>query len=93
MEHIKLELNVKGLMNIQYAVKLDEEIVYIIDANPCASRTVPFISKAIGVSLAKVATWIMNGAKLKDFGLKKEIKIDHFADKASVLSFLKLPES
>ena len=90
---LALELDVKGLMNIQYAVKLDEEMVYIIEANPRASRTVPFVSKAIGVPLAKVATWIMNGAKLKDFGSTKEIKIDHVAVKESVFPFLKLPES
>ena len=90
---LALELDVKGLMNIQYAVKLDEEMVYIIEANPRASRTVPFVSKAIGVPLAKVATWIMDGAKLKDFGLTKEIKIDHVAVKESVFPFLKLPES
>ena len=90
---LALELDVKGLMNIQYAVKLDEEMVYIIEANPRASRTVPFVSKAIGVPLAKVATWIMNGAKLKDFGLTKEIKINHVAVKESVFPFLKLPES
>lgn len=90
---LALELDVKGLMNIQYAVKLDEERVYIIEANPRASRTVPFVSKAIGVPLAKVATWIMTGAKLKDFNLTKEIKIDHVAVKESVFPFLKLPES
>lgn len=90
---LALELDVKGLMNIQYAVKLDEEMVYIIEANPRASRTVPFVSKAIGVPLAKVATWIMTGAKLKDFNLTKEIKIDHVAVKESVFPFLKLPES
>lgn len=90
---LALELDVKGLMNIQYAVKLDEEMVYIIEANPRASRTVPFVSKAIGAPLAKVATWIMTGAKLKDFNLTKEIKIDHVAVKESVFPFLKLPES
>lgn len=90
---LALELDVKGLMNIQYAVKLDDEMVYIIEANPRASRTVPFVSKAIGVPLAKVATWIMTGAKLKDFNLTKEIKIDHVAVKESVFPFLKLPES
>ena len=90
---LALELDVKGLMNIQYAVKLDEEMVYIIEANPRASRTVPFVSKAIGVPLAKVATWIMTGAKLKDFNLTKEIKIDHVVVKESVFPFLKLPES
>ena len=90
---LALELNVRGLMNIQYAVKLDEEMVYIIEANPRASRTVPFVSKAIGVPLAKVATWIMHGAKLKEFDLTREIKIDHVAVKESVFPFLKLPES
>lgn len=90
---LALELDVKGLMNIQYAVKLDEEMVYIIEANPRASRTVPFVSKAIGVPLAKVATWIMQGAKLKDFDLTKEIRINHVAVKESVFPFLKLPES
>lgn len=90
---LALELDVKGLMNIQYAVKLDEERVYIIEANPRASRTVPFVSKAIGIPLAKIATWIMTGSKLKDFGLTKEIKIDHVAVKESVFPFLKLPES
>ncbi|MCQ2972139.1 MAG: carbamoyl-phosphate synthase large subunit [archaeon] len=90
---LALELGVKGLMNIQYAVKLDEEMVYIIEANPRASRTVPFVSKAIGIPLAKVATWIMTGSKLKDFDLTKEIKIDHVAVKEAVFPFLKLPES
>ena len=90
---LALELNVRGLMNIQYAVKLDEEMVYIIEANPRASRTIPFVSKAIGVPLAKVATWIMHGAKLKEFDLTREIKIDHVAVKESVFPFLKLPES
>lgn len=90
---LALELDVKGLMNIQYAVKLDEEMVYIIEANPRASRTVPFVSKAIGIPLAKIATWIMTGSKLADFGLNKEIKINHVAVKESVFPFLKLPES
>lgn len=90
---LALELDVKGLMNIQYAVKLDEDSVYIIEANPRASRTVPFVSKAIGVPIAKIATWIMTGSKLKDFNLTKEIKIDHVAVKESVFPFLKLPES
>ncbi len=87
---LALELDVIGLMNIQYAVKLDEEQVYIIEANPRASRTVPFVSKAIGVPLAKIATYLMMGSKLKDFGLTKEIKINHVAVKESVFPFLKL---
>lgn len=90
---LALELDVIGLMNIQYAVKLDEEQVYIIEANPRASRTVPFVSKAIGIPLAKVATSLMMGKKLKDFGLTKEIKINHVAVKESVFPFLKLPEA
>lgn len=90
---LALELDVTGLMNIQYAVKLDEEQVYIIEANPRASRTVPFVSKAIGIPLAKVATSLMMGKKLKDFGLTKEIKINHVAVKESVFPFLKLPEA
>lgn len=90
---LALELDVIGLMNIQYAVKLDEEQVYIIEANPRASRTVPFVSKAIGVPLAKVATGLMMGSTLKDFGLTKEIKINHVAVKESVFPFLKLPEA
>jgi len=90
---LALELDVIGLMNIQYAVKLDEEKVYIIEANPRASRTVPFVSKAIGVPLAKVATSLMMGAKLKELNLTKEIKINHVAVKESVFPFLKLTES
>ena len=90
---LALELNVVGLMNIQYAVKPDEEMVYIIEANPRASRTVPFVSKAIGIPLAKIATNLMTGSKLKDFGLTKEVKIKHVAVKESVFPFIKLPES
>ena len=90
---LALELDVIGLMNIQYAVKLDEEKVYIIEANPRASRTVPFVSKAIGVPLAKVATSLMMGKTLKDFGLIQEIKIHHVAVKESVFPFLKIQEA
>ena len=90
---LALELDVIGLMNIQYAVKLDEERVYIIEANPRASRTVPFVSKAIGVPLAKVATSLMMGATLEELNLTKEIKINHVAVKESVFPFLKLTES
>ena len=90
---IALALNVVGLMNIQYAVKLDTEMVYIIEANPRASRTVPFVSKAIGVPIAKIATLLMTGHKLKDFGLTDEIKINHVAVKESVFPFLKLSEA
>ncbi len=91
---LALELGVVGLMNIQYAVKLDEEPkLYILEANPRASRTVPFVSKAIGVPLAKIAAMLMMGHKLKDYGLKDQIEIDHVAVKESVFPFIKLPES
>jgi carbamoyl-phosphate synthase large subunit len=91
---LALELGVVGLMNIQYAVKMDQETqVYILEANPRASRTVPFVSKAVGVPLAKIAAMLMIGHKLADFGLKDEIKINHVAVKESVFPFIKLPES
>lgn len=90
---LAIELEVLGLMNIQYAVKLDEKKVYIIEANPRASRTVPFVSKAIGVPLAKIASKLIIGKKLRDFGLTDEIKINHVAVKESVFPFLKLPEA
>jgi carbamoyl-phosphate synthase large subunit len=88
-EKVALALRIKGLMNLQLAVKDDE--IYMIEANPRASRTVPFISKSTGVPLAKIATKIMLGKKLKDFGLSGYRSIDHFAIKASVFPFLKLP--
>ena len=86
---LALELDVVGLMNIQYAVKTDK--VYILEANPRASRTVPFVSKAVGVPLAKIAAMLMVGYKLKDLGLKDEIKIKHVAVKESIFPFIKLP--
>ena len=91
---LALELDVVGLMNIQYAVKDDgNPKVYILEANPRASRTVPFVSKAVGVSIAKVAAKLMMGYKLKDLGLVDMVKIDHVAVKESVFPFIKLPES
>jgi carbamoyl-phosphate synthase large subunit len=86
---VALALQVKGLMNIQLAVKDDE--VYMIEANPRASRTVPFISKAVGIPLAKIATKIMLGKSLKEQGYIGSASIDHYAIKASVFPFLKLP--
>jgi carbamoyl-phosphate synthase, large subunit len=86
---VALALEIKGLMNLQLAVKDNE--IYMIEANPRASRTVPFISKATGVQLAKISTKIMLGKKLKDFGLSGYKPIDHYAIKASVFPFLKLP--
>ena len=86
---VALALEVKGLLNIQLAVKDNE--IYMIEANPRASRTIPFISKATGIPLAKIATKIMLGKTLKDFGLSGYKAIDHYAIKASVFPFLKLP--
>ncbi len=90
---LALELNVIGLMNIQYAVKTDETKLYILEANPRASRTVPFVSKAVGIPLAKIAAHLMVGYKLSDFGLQNEIEIDHVAVKESIFPFIKLPGS
>ncbi|MBU1869829.1 MAG: carbamoyl-phosphate synthase large subunit [Candidatus Omnitrophica bacterium] len=83
------ELNVVGLMNVQYAVKGD--LVYVLEVNPRASRTVPFVSKTIGVPLAKLATKVMLGKKLKDLGLTKEIVPKHYAIKESVFPFNRFP--
>ncbi|MGZ7067031.1 MAG: carbamoyl-phosphate synthase large subunit, partial [Methanobacterium sp.] len=89
---LALALKVVGLMNIQYAVKTNgKSKVYILEANPRASRTVPFVSKAIGVPIAKVAAKLMIGHKLADFGLQNEIHIDHVAVNESVFPFIKLP--
>ncbi|OPY77181.1 MAG: Carbamoyl-phosphate synthase large chain [Syntrophorhabdus sp. PtaU1.Bin058] len=79
------ELNVIGLMNIQYAVKND--IVYVLEVNPRASRTIPFVSKATGVQWAKVAAKLMTGMKLKDLGIEREVEISHIAVKESVFPF------
>jgi carbamoyl-phosphate synthase large subunit len=83
------ELGVIGLVNLQLAVKDGE--VYVLEANPRASRTVPYVSKAIGIPLAKVATKVMLGHKLKELGLVGEAKIPHVAVKAPVFPFQKLP--
>jgi len=83
------ELQVVGLMNVQYAVKNNE--VYILEVNPRASRTVPFVSKAIGVPLAKLAAKVMAGAKLKDLGFTQEVSPKHISVKESVLPFIKFP--
>ncbi|RUM41969.1 MAG: carbamoyl phosphate synthase large subunit, partial [Desulfocapsa sp.] len=80
-----LELGVIGLMNVQFAVKGDD--LYILEVNPRASRTVPFVSKATGVPLAKIATKIMMGKTLKELGLTKEVEIKHWAVKEAVFPF------
>ncbi len=80
-------LKVRGLMNVQFAVKGSD--VYILEVNPRASRTVPFVSKAIGVSLAKLAARVMAGRRLDDLGLTGEIVPPHVSVKESVLPFNK----
>jgi carbamoyl-phosphate synthase large subunit len=82
-------LKIVGLMNLQLAVQGD--VVYVLEANPRASRTVPYVSKAIGVSLAKVATKVMLGGSLRGMGLVGEAKLDHVAVKAPVFPFQRLP--
>lgn len=81
------ELEVTGLMNVQYAVK--DEIVYVLEVNPRASRTIPFVSKAIGVPLAKLAAQVMAGAKLSELGFTEEIWPKYWAVKESVFPFNK----
>jgi carbamoyl-phosphate synthase large subunit len=84
-----LALNVRGLMNVQFAVKGNE--VYILEVNPRASRTVPFVSKATGIPLAKLAARIMVGKKISDLGLPSEILPRHISVKESVFPFNKFP--
>jgi len=83
------ELDLLGLMNVQYAIKDDK--VYVLEVNPRASRTVPFVSKAIGVPLAKLATKVMLGKKLKDLGFTKELLPKYVAVKESVFPFSRFP--
>jgi len=83
------ELKVAGLMNVQFAVKGNN--VWVLEVNPRASRTVPFVSKAIGVQLAKLAAKVMTGAKLDKLGFTKEITPKFFAVKESVFPFSKFP--
>ncbi len=79
------ELKVTGLMNVQYAIK--DGIVYVLEVNPRASRTVPFVSKAIGRPLAKLAAKVMTGKTLKELGFTEEIIPDYWAVKESVFPF------
>ncbi|HYJ04120.1 MAG TPA: carbamoyl-phosphate synthase large subunit [Chthoniobacterales bacterium] len=81
------ELKVRGLMNVQFAVKGDD--VYVLEVNPRASRTVPFVSKAIGVPLAKLAAKVMTGKTLVELGFTEEIVPKHFSVKEAVFPFLR----
>ncbi|UUX92462.1 carbamoyl-phosphate synthase large subunit [Methanoplanus endosymbiosus] len=85
---LALGIGVCGLINIQYAVK--DDVVYVLEANPRASRTVPFVSKATGIPLAKIAAKAMAGIKISETGFK-ERKINHVAVKEVLLPFNKLP--
>ena len=87
---LALALKVKGFMNIQFAIKNDE--IYVIEVNPRASRTVPFVSKAKGLPLAKIASRIMAGEKLSKFNLKNKNK-NMYAVKEAVFPFNKFPNS
>ena len=88
-KEMAIELDVRGLMNVQFAVK-DEE-VYVLEVNPRASRTSPFVSKAIGIPLAKFAAKIMSGRTLADLCFTEEIIPKHFCVKEAVFPFIKFP--
>ncbi len=83
------ELDVVGLMNIQYAVQ--KGVVYVLEVNPRASRTIPFVSKATGVPLAKLATKVIMGHRLKDLGMADEVRPEHISVKESVFPFARFP--
>ncbi|MFC1540414.1 carbamoyl-phosphate synthase large subunit [Candidatus Margulisiibacteriota bacterium] len=83
------DLKVKGLMNIQYAVKGSQ--LYVLEVNPRASRTVPYVSKATGIPWAKIATRAMLGKPLKEQGIEKEVVPEHFSVKEAVFPFNRFP--
>ena len=89
IRRMALELNVIGLMNTQFAIKGDD--IYLLEVNPRASRTVPFVSKATGVQLAKVAARCMAGHSLAEQGITEERKPRYFAVKEAVFPFVKFP--
>lgn len=86
---IAMELNVKGLMNIQYAIF--DNTIYVLEANPRASRTVPIVSKVCGISMASLATKVMLGKNLSDMGLRHSV-LSHYGVKESVFPFNMFPE-
>jgi len=89
MTRMALALDVRGLMNAQFAIKDDQ--VYILEVNPRASRTVPFVSKAIGIPLAKVAARTMVGRSLAEQGYASEVRPGHYFVKEAVFPFIKFP--
>jgi carbamoyl-phosphate synthase large subunit len=86
---LALELRVVGLLNIQFAIQ--NGVVYVLEVNPRASRTVPFVSKVIGVPLAKLAARVMAGKTLLELGFTQEVAVPHRAVKEAVLPFIKFP--
>ncbi len=88
-QRIGLALGVRGLMNVQYAIK--DDVVYVLEVNPRSSRTVPFIAKATGVPLARIAAQVAAGKKLAELGLVAEPPLDGFFVKEAVLPFDKFP--
>jgi carbamoyl-phosphate synthase large subunit len=90
-ERLGLALGVLGLMNVQFAIK--DDIVYVLEVNPRASRTVPFASKATGLPLARIAAQVMAGKTLAELGVLEEPQVDGFFVKEAVLPFKKLPGS
>ncbi|WP_298983827.1 carbamoyl-phosphate synthase large subunit [Caldilinea sp.] len=86
-EKLGLALQVRGLMNVQYAIK--DDVVYVLEVNPRASRTVPFVSKATGVPLAKIAARVMAGESLAEIGFLREPELDGFFVKEAVLPWKK----
>jgi carbamoyl-phosphate synthase large subunit len=86
---LALELQVIGLMNIQFAIK--DDIIFLLEVNPRASRTAPFVSKATGRPLAKIAARLMSGRSLRDLGVHGDIVPKHIAVKESVFPFVKFP--
>ncbi|MFC1947158.1 carbamoyl-phosphate synthase large subunit [Chloroflexota bacterium] len=88
-ETIARELNVVGLMNMQYAIA--DNVIYVLEANPRASRTVPLVSKVCNISMARIATQVMLGKNLDDMGLERK-KIPHFGVKEAVFPFNMFPE-
>lgn len=90
MKKIAIELGVVGLINVQFAV--ENNIIYVLEANPRASRTVPIVSKVSGIPMAKVATLLMEGRSLASFNLKKP-EFDFYAVKQAVLPFNKFPNT
>lgn len=90
-EQLGIALGVRGLMNVQFALK--DEIVYVLEVNPRASRTVPYASKATNLNMAYVAAQVMAGKKLQELGVTEEPQVDGFFIKEAVFPFKKLPGS